>query len=170
MNVTSLSDQRCLASEAKAQEALDVIKTRGAIKGLKTPPIVEVIHKERHSWHDNKGVDFMAIAEGGLELPLQIKSSERGKKKFERRQRYHLSEGKRVFVSEALVVDPDAPLETVISAMIGYLNRVYNFVRRMAEKAVCHARHKLQLVTGKKHRGQSHVATHQMCAHPAFAC
>jgi|GEM_PF-1421209 hypothetical protein len=72
-----------LASEAKVETALEILQKEPQRYGL-TSMIKWFTRAERHSRLDRHHIDFLVTLEEGTDVPLQVKSSERGKRKFER--------------------------------------------------------------------------------------
>ena len=79
-------EHRGTASEALVEKALEIIGGQGR-KDL--PKIAAVVHAYPNSFLDRQGIDFLVTLGDGKKIPLQVKSSSRGKRKFERSHRNH---------------------------------------------------------------------------------
>jgi hypothetical protein len=114
------------ANEAKVNAALKTIQKEpkyglvSLIKGF--------IWAQRHSRLDKNHVDFLISLEGDKKLPLQVKSSERGKKKFERFCRSH-----GLFIP-VIVVHAGEAIESVIKRIVEKINMAMSYLRRQADR------------------------------------
>lgn len=126
MNIDS--EARGIASEAMVEQALETIKNKSK-KGLKSR-IVSFIHARRHSALDRRHIDFIVKLETGDEIPLQVKSSERGRRRFVRKNTGH-----RCFIP-ALAVKTGEALASIINKVIGCITLAFNKLKREAEKII----------------------------------
>lgn len=124
MNIDS--EARGIASEAMVEQALETIKNKSK-KGLRSR-IVDFIHARRHSALDRRHIDFIVKLETGDEIPLQVKSSERGRRGFDRKNAGH-----KLFIP-SLAVKVGETLESIINKIIGCISLAFNKMRREAEK------------------------------------
>lgn len=74
---------RGFASEAMVEQALVIIKSRKK----SVAEIKEIVHAPPNSNLDRNGIDFVVKLGNGYDVPLQVKSSTRAQKKFEKRCR-----------------------------------------------------------------------------------
>jgi hypothetical protein len=114
------------ANEAKVETALKIIQKEqryglaSLIKGF--------IWAQRHSRLDRNHVDFLVSLEGGIEVPLQVKSSERKRKKFEK---FCKSLGLSISV---IVVHIGESLESVIEQVVEKIKLALNSVQRQMNR------------------------------------
>jgi hypothetical protein len=122
MNINS--DSKGIASEAMVEQALKTLKNERI--GL-ISPIREFIHAERHSRIDRAHIDFVVFLENGEEIPLQVKSSVRGARKFARRnQRF----GRFIPI---VIVNTEEDLRTIIHKVVECIRSTFNALRRKVD-------------------------------------
>jgi hypothetical protein len=112
-----------LASEARVEEALRILKKKPWRYGLKFT-IKRFRHAERNSPLDRRHTDFLITLEGGTNVPLQVKSSEWGRKKFERFCRRW-----NIFIP-AIVVHFNEALESIIMQIVEKISLARDFFQR----------------------------------------
>ena len=116
---------RGIDSEAMVERALETLKKR---KDPAIPPIRKIVHAGQNSNLDRQGIDFLVELEGGVKIPLQVKSSTRGRRKFESRCR-------RIGISIPVVVASlsDA-LGIIINRVVASIRLVLNSLQRRAQQ------------------------------------
>ncbi len=143
---------RGFASEEKAYKAARRIKALGEkLKGLRIPRIVGVLWARGNYFLQRRGIDLVFLLEDGNELPAQIKSSERGAQRFERKHKFRQAKGWFNVLAKAIVVDPLEDTWVTINKLIEYLNEAYATIKHhlnmIEERRVAQARRR-------------HLATH----------
>jgi len=127
MNIDSLAVG--LASEAKVQTALAILQKEPQRYGL-TSMIRWFVRAKRHSRLDRRHIDFLVILEEGMNVPLQVKSSERGKRKFERScKQYGIS-------IPVIVVHFGETIRSVIKQIVEKIKLVSSSVERSINRIV----------------------------------
>jgi hypothetical protein len=114
------------ANEAKVETALKIIQKEPRY-GL-TSLIKGFIWAQRHSRLDRSHVDFLVSLEGGREVLLQVKSSERKRKKFEK---FCKSLGLSISV---IVVHIGESLESVIEQVVEKIKLAMNSVQHQMNR------------------------------------
>ncbi len=122
------SDGRGIASEAMVEQALEIIKENP--KDDSVPRITGFVHAARHSELDRSHVDFLIDLENGDKVPLQVKSSERHAKRFERLNKAH-----KRFIP-VIVVGFGETLQSVIDKVIGCIRYALKRLKRVAEQKI----------------------------------
>lgn len=126
------SDSRGAASEAAVEQALNILKENKEKPKYcsSIPKIADFVHAPRHSRLDRKKIDFLIILADGKEVPIQVKSSERGRRKFERRNKFL---GISVSV---VVVHAGEELSSLIRKIINCIKIAFNKVKRTVNQKV----------------------------------
>jgi hypothetical protein len=92
--------------------------------------ITRFIRAERHSRLDRRHIDFLVTLEEGTDVPLQVKSSERGKRKFERSR-------KRCGISiPVIVVHLGETMKSVIKQIVEKIKLVSDSIQRNINRIV----------------------------------
>ncbi|MEI7463368.1 MAG: hypothetical protein WCK03_03135 [Candidatus Taylorbacteria bacterium] len=117
-------EYRGVASEALVEQAIQVIRRKSDDK---LPRIQSYMHAYPNSGLDRRGIDFLVRFENGLEIPLQVKSSTRGKRKFERAHR----SGPFIPV---VIASIDEEIGIIINRVIQCMRLAINRVMRQVEK------------------------------------
>lgn len=81
----NVNRSRGSANEAMVEEALIAIMQRNGSNVL--PPIERIVHAVPNSNLDRKGIDFIVKLKNGCDICLQVKSSKRARRKFEKKCR-----------------------------------------------------------------------------------
>jgi hypothetical protein len=126
MNINS--EARGIASEAMVEQALQAIQNKSK-KGLRAR-IIGFIHARRHSELYRQHVDFLVTLEGGHEIPLQVKSSDRARRKFERRR---VAYGRFIPV---IVVRLGEAIESVINKVTDCIKLAFNKMQRETNRLI----------------------------------
>jgi len=129
---SSDSDARGIASEAMVEQALQTIDKK-SLKGL-ISRVVGFIHATRHSELDKQHIDFLIMLENGYEIPLQVKSSDRGRRKFERKSTTY-----RRFIP-VVVVKLGEAIESIINKVTECIRLAANKLRRDFDNRVHYER------------------------------
>jgi hypothetical protein len=143
-------EEKGLLSEKRASEALAVMVKRGkAIRELKTPPIIEIKSARGDTRLERKGIDFVVTHEGGYKIPVQIKSSKRGARRFARKHK--LREVKKWFtaLTQAVVVEPFEDIKSVIRKIAHYLNTAFLAIKRFRDKTIHRTKNTLSRTSKK---------------------
>ncbi len=134
---------RGLQSEEKALEALTIMSKPGIrIRKLQTPPVMDFVYARTMPTLERKGIDFVAILADGCEIPIQVKSSKRRARRFEREHKMRKANGWFTILTEALVIEPYEAVSLTIQKISEYLNRAYAAVKQQYDKVA--ERKKLQ--------------------------
>jgi len=142
-------NNRGKASEALVATALTILKNRLEKKYKRgqhsnsVPLITNVVHAEPNSPLDRQKKDFVINFHGGQEVFLQVKSSERGRRKFNKIcNRLGLS-------INVVVVDPNNDVvERVVHRLFMIIKQVFDTARR----AIASIRARTQRPVPKKRR------------------
>jgi hypothetical protein len=121
-------DGRGIANEAMVEQALEIIKENP--RDASVPRITGFVHATRHSELDRSHVDFLIDFENGDKIPLQVKSSERHARRFERLNKAH-----RHFIP-VIVVKLGETLQSVINKVIGCIRYALKRLKRATEQKV----------------------------------
>lgn len=78
----TISQNRGFHSEALVEEALEKWK-QNPRPDRDVDVITDYVHAEPNSWLDKKGIDFVAESVDSFRTPIQVKSTNRAKRKFE---------------------------------------------------------------------------------------
>ena len=117
---------RGFESEEKAYEATCRIKHLWLkIPTLKVPRIMSVMWARNNYILQSHGVDIVVTLEDGHEIPIQVKSSDRGAQRFERKHKFRRAKGWFTVLSKAVVVDPLEDIKFTIKKIANYLNEAY---------------------------------------------
>jgi hypothetical protein len=111
------------ASEAKVETALEILQKEPKRYGLKSM-IKRFVRAGRHSRLDKSHVDFLVTLKEGTDVPLQVKSSERGRRKFER------SCKRRGISIPVIVVHFGETVKSVIKQIVEKIKLVSNSIQR----------------------------------------
>lgn len=123
------SDARGIASEAMVEQALQVIKENPKRVNL-VARITGFVHAPRHSELDRSHVDFLVDFENGYKIPLQVKSSERHAKRFERLNKSHH------YFIPVVVVKLGEAIDSVINKIVTCIRNAFKKLQRSTEKMV----------------------------------
>jgi len=118
------------ASEALVEQAIRTISRK---KSDDLPPIRSYIHADPNSHLDRRGIDFLVRLENGLDIPIQVKSSTRGKRKFEKSHRFG------VFIP-VVVVAAEEHISRVINRVIQCIRLIINLAKRQKDRVIYAAR------------------------------
>lgn len=127
-------ENRGIYSETMVGQALLTIKNKGERSTL--PPIIEIIHAKPNSSLDRQGVDYLIKLQTGHEIPLQVKSSTRAKRKFERHCKRF---GK---VIPVVVVGRCDHMSIIINRVWKSIQTVFNAILRQLNNRLHRARSK----------------------------
>lgn len=122
------SDSRGIANEAIVEQALENIQNNYTDDSV--PRITGFVHAARHSELDRSHIDFLIDFENGDKVPLQVKSSERHAKRFERLNKAH-----KRFIP-VIVVELGETLQSVINKVIGCIRYALKRLKRATEQRV----------------------------------
>lgn len=130
--MSNYSDERGVASEAIVEQALETIR-RNPRHDL-IPRITGFVHAARHSELDRNHIDFLISFEDDRHIPLQVKSSLRHARRFEKRNKAH-----KHFIP-VVVVKLGEALESVIHKLIGCIQYAFKKMQKAIEQEVHFAR------------------------------
>ncbi|MEK7609499.1 MAG: hypothetical protein AAB470_00045 [Patescibacteria group bacterium] len=126
MNIDS--DEHGIASEAMVENALQQVQNKPNDDSI--PKIKEFVHAKKNSALDRQHIDFLVKLENGLDVPLQVKSSERRRRRFERFNAKH-----RRFIP-VIVVKIGEALESVINKVVACIKLALNTIRRVVNQKI----------------------------------
>ena len=121
---------RGAASEALVEQAIQTISRK---RTDDLPPIRSYVHADPNSNLDRRGIDFLVRLENGMDIPLQVKSSARGKRKFEKSHRFG------IFIP-VVIVAAEEHISRVISRVIKCIKLIINLAKRQKDKFIYTAR------------------------------
>ncbi|MFA6554062.1 MAG: hypothetical protein WCS89_00990 [Candidatus Paceibacterota bacterium] len=144
---------RGFASEAMVKRALTILKRK---KKPDIAEITEIIHATPNSNLDRKGIDFVVKLENGYDVPLQVKSSKRAQKKFDKRCRRT-----GVWIP-VIVVNIGVTIGNVIRQIIRSIKTVLNTARHAMDERIHREKEKASRKQKKKDWCVRHFAP-SMC-------
>jgi len=113
-------------SELIVEQALETIRRAK----YDIPPIEEIIHSYPNSGLDRRGIDFLVRFEDGKTIPLQVKSSTRGRRKFESHCRL-----KGISIP-VVIAAPGEQLALIINRVIKAIKLVFSIAKRAIDAQV----------------------------------
>ncbi len=115
------SDCKGIASEAMVEQALVTIQNTRRNHDV---GIASYVHASRHSDLDRNHIDFQVNLLSGERVPIQVKSSDRGKRRFERKLR------KSGMFIPVVVVHAGDSLQLIVRQVIECIRLAINYLKR----------------------------------------